>query len=670
MKFIAIVFVLPTLLLAQAASTGKTSTQVSTGNCSFNVVNSGSGSVSVQYHGSCGSVDPKLLGALQKLLKQNPQTIENLNAYLKEKTVNLEHAESLLKDLQVEADRQRRSAQARELAAQADSLVDDQPDLSALLLIESLHRDQFVENDHSLRRILPFLRTSGSCLKSSGSCFISSSPRNSVFVINAMNSFDNDIITGTGTPKVYLLDTEHRKQFQQLEQILGAIHPSNSCKTFGNNSQECFESLSAYRAVINTHNTEINNFYHTTAFVVSLSADGKYAATGSFDGSVRIIELDTDNHEFDNVKQVRDFAYPSPLRTLDLSSNGQLLVAEYDDNTLHFLEPLTGKLREQLKLDNDLSGSAVFSSEDLNVLLIPYRGKHIEVLSASSGKVTQNLSFNEDVSAAALAPGGRELAISAGTILKVVSIPSLTEKWHLSFSTEIYNPLHLSISPDGRFLVMAGNDGSFQVYEMASGTVVLHSSRPSKVGRNLMRPYRLTFEPVAFSPDGHYIAIANRDDSISIFDLSRGKEIANLIEEDITAIWLPTVLPNNRLASYTVMFHQMLTSPPRIGLGHISAFTFSPDGKYLAVAYSYQEARAKSENETLVTRYPVQSEDLISEAYRYRLDDNETLITRYPFHSEDLISEACSRISRNLTQIEWKQYIGDEPYQKTCLNLP
>ncbi len=36
----------------------------------------------------------------------------------------------------------------------------------------------------------------------------------------------------------------------------------------------------------------------------------------------------------------------------------------------------------------------------------------------------------------------------------------------------------------------------------------------------------------------------------------------------------------------------------------------------------------------------------------------------------DLITEACSRLTRNLTSEEWQQYLGDEPYSKTCPNLP
>lgn len=38
--------------------------------------------------------------------------------------------------------------------------------------------------------------------------------------------------------------------------------------------------------------------------------------------------------------------------------------------------------------------------------------------------------------------------------------------------------------------------------------------------------------------------------------------------------------------------------------------------------------------------------------------------------SEDLIAEACARLTRNLTLEEWRQYVGDEPYRKTCPNLP
>ena len=38
--------------------------------------------------------------------------------------------------------------------------------------------------------------------------------------------------------------------------------------------------------------------------------------------------------------------------------------------------------------------------------------------------------------------------------------------------------------------------------------------------------------------------------------------------------------------------------------------------------------------------------------------------------SEDLIAEACTRLTRNLTRLEWRQAFGDAPYRATCPNLP
>jgi hypothetical protein len=39
---------------------------------------------------------------------------------------------------------------------------------------------------------------------------------------------------------------------------------------------------------------------------------------------------------------------------------------------------------------------------------------------------------------------------------------------------------------------------------------------------------------------------------------------------------------------------------------------------------------------------------------------------RHLWRAEDLIAEACARLDRNLTDAEWRQYLSDEPYRKTC----
>jgi len=35
-----------------------------------------------------------------------------------------------------------------------------------------------------------------------------------------------------------------------------------------------------------------------------------------------------------------------------------------------------------------------------------------------------------------------------------------------------------------------------------------------------------------------------------------------------------------------------------------------------------------------------------------------------------LMAAACTRLTRNLSPEEWRRYITDEPYRKTCPSLP
>ncbi len=38
--------------------------------------------------------------------------------------------------------------------------------------------------------------------------------------------------------------------------------------------------------------------------------------------------------------------------------------------------------------------------------------------------------------------------------------------------------------------------------------------------------------------------------------------------------------------------------------------------------------------------------------------------------TQALVNALCRRANRNLTQAEWKQYIGDHPYRRTCPAFP
>lgn len=69
--------------------------------------------------------------------------------------------------------------------------------------------------------------------------------------------------------------------------------------------------------------------------------------------------------------------------------------------------------------------------------------------------------------------------------------------------------------------------------------------------------------------------------------------------------------------------------------GVVGPINFSPDGRYLVTALQ-----------------------------------NDPTVRLWLWRPGDLIFEASSRLSRNLTMQEWRQYFGDQPYYKTCPNLP
>jgi WD40 repeat protein len=50
--------------------------------------------------------------------------------------------------------------------------------------------------------------------------------------------------------------------------------------------------------------------------------------------------------------------------------------------------------------------------------------------------------------------------------------------------------------------------------------------------------------------------------------------------------------------------------------------------------------------------------------------DRRLVIISHQLRTEDLVAEVHARLTRNLTLDEWHQYIGNEPYRKTCPNLP
>ena len=108
----------------------------------------------------------------------------------------------------------------------------------------------------------------------------------------------------------------------------------------------------------------------------------------------------------------------------------------------------------------------------------------------------------------------------------------------------------------------------------------------------------------------------------------------------------------------------------------INSVSFSPDGKYVVSGSADETARvweATSGKEVarMINNSQVSPVAFSPDGKYVVLGSGDGIVRVWLWRPNDLIADACSRVTRNLTRAEWKQYIGDALlYQAVCPNLP
>jgi WD40 repeat protein len=357
------------------------------------------------------------------------------------------------------------------------------------------------------------------------------------------------------------------------------------------------------------------------------------------------------------------------------SPNDRLLAAWTDDNTITIWEIAPEPEMAQLGLEvasepemNEKIGISAVAFAPDGTWLAAGGGEHtVQVWEATTGRTLAQVKH----------PSGMELRVSLsphGRWLATLDENGRMRVWEVTTEQPMpelvsEGPVHaISFSPDGTQLAAASGNG-VQVRVVETGKLVAEVPHEGRVGTIAFRPDRRQLATgdergtvqvwdfktkkvvaymaherviaVAFSPDGQWLATAGNDQTVRVWDVATEREIAYVVHEGaVRAIafssdgkWLAT---GSADPDRTARLWEAATGQPLARMDHggnVEAVVFSPDGTRL-ITVSQWQAR------------------------------------RWLLQPQDLVVGACSRLTRNLTPQEWRQYLGVEPYRKTCPVLP
>jgi WD40 repeat protein len=374
-----------------------------------------------------------------------------------------------------------------------------------------------------------------------------------------------------------------------------------------------------------------------TDWMVSLafSPDGNTLATGSYDGTVRLWDVGTRRPR-------ATLGHTGIVMSTAFSPDGHTLATGSYDGTVHLWDAATGRSRVAFA-NHDDAALVAFSPDGHTLATASGRGTlrrwgvatgHAQTVLTGREGVTTSVGFSPDGRTLVTADLSQDRPSKSWQLSEIVRLWDVaTGRPRTSTSLSLADgAATVAFSPDGHTLAISGHDGTVRIWDMTT-----RRARTVPTGGSA--------GALAYSPDGSTLAIASSGNTVKLWNTATSQLQTTLTGHQDTVTSVAFSPDGHTLATgsndgtvrlwntATGQTQASLTTPTSVG-----PVTFSPDGHTLATT----------------SANPDHSGDTVR------------LWHIAPLDQSGAIKKICRAVHRDLTVRERSVYLPGQPSTPAC----